>query len=788
MNRSQDHEAPESRPASLGAGATKKLNTFPLQDFAKPPEHIGPYRILETLGEGGMGVVYLAQQTEPVERKVALKVIKLGMDTKEVVARFESERQALALMDHPNIARILEGGVTDEGRPFFVMEHVPGESITEYCDRHKLSTRERLALFEQVCRGVQHAHQKGIIHRDLKPTNIQVMLQDGKPVPKVIDFGVAKATNRRLTEKTLYTEQGQLIGTPAYMSPEQAEMTGLNVDTTTDIYSLGVLLYELLVGVLPFDQKTLRSKSLDEVHRLIREVDPPRPSTRLSGIGEDATAIALQRRTDVSRLRGQLKGELDWIILKAMEKDRTRRYSSASELAADIERYLKHQPILAHAPSTTYQLRKMVRRHTTAVGFAATVLVLIIGFGVWMSFLYTRAVRAEDAAASEAETATQVSDFMVEMFEVVDPSQALGETITAKEILDQGAEKIERDLTDQPLIQARLMDTMGQVYGSLGLLQKSESLLESALEVREAELDSYDLEIANSLTNIGDLYISGRRFQEAIDPLERALAIRERHLGPLHIDTAWSKYYLGQARAWLIEGDRARSLLRQALAVFEKELGPNTRAAAWCFNDLALSYGVEGNNEEAVPLFRRSLEIKEKCLDPKDPDIALGLNNLNYTLVRLGRYEEAEPVLRRGLKIQEQVLPVEHVRLAVTLHSLGEVVRNLGRSVEAESLLTRALEIQERGFGSDNPEMALTLTSLGALYRDTDRYEESQRTFKRAIAAFEDTVGPDYPDLAKSLDEYAQLMEKLGRDPEARQLRERAKSIRVKNESGRGDS
>jgi len=308
------------------------------------------YKLLEELGSGGMGVVYKAEQTKPIKRSVALKIIKLGMDTKQVVARFETERQALAVMDHPNIAKVFDGGATETGRPYFVMEFVRGIPITEYCDKHKLTTRERLELFIQVCQAVQHAHQKGVIHRDLKPSNILVVVQEDKLIPKIIDFGIAKATEHRLTERTLFTEQGQLIGTPEYMSPEQAEMSGLDVDTRTDIYSLGVILYELLVGVLPFDPKTLREAGFGEIQRIIRETDPPKVSTRLSGLGDTDTSIAEQRRTDVAVLHKQLKGDLDWITMKAMEKDRMRRYATASEFAADIEKHLKHEPVLARPP------------------------------------------------------------------------------------------------------------------------------------------------------------------------------------------------------------------------------------------------------------------------------------------------------------------------------------------------------------------------------------------------------------------------------------------------------
>jgi WD40 repeat protein/serine/threonine protein kinase len=376
---------------------------------ASRPESIGPYRVLEVLGEGGMGVVYLAEQRAPVRRRVAVKLIKLGMDTRAVVARFEAERQALAVMDHPNIARVYDAGATADGRPYFVMEYVPGEPITDYCDRQRSSTAERLQLFIQLCQGVQHAHQKGIIHRDIKPTNVLVALQDGKPVPKIIDFGVAKATNQRLTEQTLYTERGQLVGTPEYMSPEQAEMAGVDIDTRTDIYSLGVLLYELLVGVLPFDSRTLRQAGYYEIQRIIREEEPPKPSTRLSGLGQESTEVAHKRRTELRALDRQLRRDLDWVTLKAMEKDRTRRYASASELAADLERYLGGEPVAAAGPKAGYRLRKFVRKNRDPVAAAIIVFLALTAGLVTSLVLYFKAregvdlVKVHEAAATESE-------------------------------------------------------------------------------------------------------------------------------------------------------------------------------------------------------------------------------------------------------------------------------------------------------------------------------------------------------------------------------------------------
>jgi len=343
----------------------------------RAPERIGPYKILEKIGEGGMGVVYLAEQEAPLRRRVALKVIKPGMDSKQVLARFEAERQALALMNHPGVAKVFDAGATPEGRPYFVMEHVAGLPITDYCDKHLLDNQQRLELFIQVCEAIQHAHQKGIIHRDIKPSNVLVAVQDGKPVSKVIDFGVAKATGQRLTERTLFTEQGVLIGTPEYMSPEQAEMTALDVDSRTDIYSLGVLLYELIVGALPFDAKALRRAGFDEIRRTIRDVDPPRPSVRLTTLGDQSTESARRRRTELRMLRRELQGNLDGITMHALEKDRARRYGSPSEMAEDIRRHLRDEPVLAHAPSASYRLWRFVRRHKPVSATTRRILVYV---------------------------------------------------------------------------------------------------------------------------------------------------------------------------------------------------------------------------------------------------------------------------------------------------------------------------------------------------------------------------------------------------------------------------
>ncbi len=481
--RSHDHAGEFLDPA-LRAGTNRTLVVIPTAPSEKPGDIIGHYKIREKLGEGGCGVVYVAEQTEPVRRRVALKVIKLGMDTRSVIARFEAERQALAMMDHPNIARVLDAGATETGRPYFVMELVRGIKITDYCDQNHLNTSQRLELFVQVCHAVQHAHQKGIIHRDIKPSNILVTLHDGVPVPKVIDFGIAKATEGRLSDLTVYTELRQFIGTPAYMSPEQAEMSGLDIDTRSDIYSLGVLLYELLTGRTPFDAQELIQSGLDQMRRTIREKEPMRPSTRLSTmLVADLTAVAKRQSAEPPKLVHFIRGDLDWIVMKALEKDRTRRFESASGLALDVHRFLKNEPIEARPPSGLYRFQKWVRRNKTAFAAAAAVvaaLVLGLGLSLYLFIRERHALRSERAALQRAVAAERRQ---AELREQAEKGLALEKQVremvpitekftTAGRLLSQGKmEEAEQVISDVPpnIRQGSIFyNALAEVYGRWG--------------------------------------------------------------------------------------------------------------------------------------------------------------------------------------------------------------------------------------------------------------------------------------------------------------------------------
>jgi tetratricopeptide (TPR) repeat protein len=708
---------------------------IPAGDLAVGTTLAGRYLLVEKLGTGGMGSVFMAEQTEPVKRRVALKVIKLGMDTREVVARFEAERQALAVMDHPNIAKVYDAGTTETGRPYFVMELVRGIPLTQYCDRNKLSTAERLELFIPICHAVQHAHQKGVIHRDLKPSNVLVTVQDGQPVPKIIDFGIAKAIDSRLTERTLFTEQGQFIGTPEYMSPEQAGMTGLDIDTRSDIYSLGVLLYELMVGVLPFDPKALRSAALGEIQRIIREANPPKASTRLISLGDTQKMIAELRRTDPGSLHRQLKGDMDWIIMRAMEKDRIRRYETANEMAMDIRRHLSNEPILAHPPRAAYKIAKFARRHRLGFAAGATVaLALILGLFLATTGL-VRAKRAEavaagerDRANQEAKTAGQVSDFLTGLFKVSDPSEALGNTITAREILDKGTNRMKDELKEQPQVRARLMDTMGMVYINLGLYKQAASLLDQAIEIRRGTAGTDEFLIAESLNHLAQLRYGTGNYPEA----ER--------------------------------------LFREALTILQKVKGPEDLEVAVDMNDLAMTLSAQGRYPEAEPLYRQALAIRQKLLGDQSPQVAQSLNNLGMFLYRKGAFPEAEQLFRKALETNRKLLGEEHPEVAANFNNLGLVLRDGGKLPEAEAAFRQALDMDRKILGVDHPTYANILVNLAALQTKMGKYNEAEKNFQEGIDVRRRIFGENHADTAAARSLLGGCLTKEGKYAQAEKL------------------
>ncbi len=661
-----------------------------------PGDQIGNYTLREQIGEGGFGTVWVAEQEKPVRRRVALKIIKLGMDTKEVIARFEQERQALAMMDHPNIARVLDAGATSFGRPYFVMELVRGVKLTKYCDQANLPTAERLRLFIAVCHAVQHAHQKGIIHRDLKPSNILVTLHDGVPVPKVIDFGVAKATQQqRLTDLTIYTQFEQMIGTPLYMSPEQAEMSGLDIDTRSDIYSLGVLLYELLVGHTPFDPGTLMKAGFDEMRRVIREQEPQRPSTFVGTMAFDQrTELAKHRQTDSARLIGQIRGDLDWIVMKALEKDRTRRYETANGLALDIQRHLQDEPVLARPPTMGYRFRRMVRRNKLAFaagsGIAAA-LVAGLGISAWM---YFKEKHARERAVAAERAQHQVAQFLKDMLASVGPSAAQGrDTTMLREILDKTAERIGSELKDQPAVEADLRSTIGTVYHDLGDIEEAGAMHSEALAIRRKLFGSEHMLTPDSLIHLSRVRYSEGDLAEAETLARDALAIRINLHGKEHVAVAAALQTLGHAVNEQGRLREAESLYREALALLRTLQGNEHTDVAGILTLLAHNLGWQGNQPEAEKLLREAVAIRKKQLGNEDPGVIYPLHYLARSLLCQKRPDEAVSLSREALTIAGKVYGGEHKTTADQLAVLCSALVVQGRRDEAEAMILKAPDV-----------------------------------------------------------------------------------------------
>ena len=706
-------------------------------------DSIGPYKLLQQIGEGGMGVVYMAEQTEPIERRVALKIIKPGMDTRQVIARFEAERQALAMMDHPNIAKVLDADVTESNRPYFVMELVKGRPITEYCDTHKLGPRKRLELFLHVCQAIQHAHQKGIIHRDIKPSNVLVADYDDQPAPKVIDFGVAKAVEHRLTEKTVFTEFGQVLGTFEYMSPEQAKLNQWDVDTRTDIYSLGVLLYELLAGETPFDRQQLRSAAFDELLRIIREEDPPKPSTRAS-TSESLETIAENRTTEPAKLGTVIRGELDWIVMKALDKDRTRRYDTANSLAADIERHLNDEPVVAGPPLARYRLAKFVKRNKlqviAAAAVAAAFVVALVGTSVGMVWTLQEQARADDeakraTAAAKAELeakeraqknellaqknelraqeneqralkqkeiaerelarATEIRQLITEMLQSVDPFEAQGaDTTLLRGILDDTSQRLADGEIADELVAAELHSVVSRVYQGLALWEQAELHASTAMEIFNRLAGSEHVSTLRSTVDLGSVYIRQRRLAEAESLFEKTLKTTTRLLGPEHETTQWTMH------------------------------------------NLALTYFEEGRLDEAEPLFDRSLEIASRTLDEEHELTVNAMQKVALVYMFQGRHDEAEPLFKKALEIQMRVLGPKHPTTQFTMAKLAENYHEQGQFEKAEKLMLQAIDKRNLVYGPTHAHALLLLKQLADMTSVRARLSGEAKDWDRSAIAW----------------------------------------------------
>jgi tetratricopeptide (TPR) repeat protein len=727
-------------------------------------DQIGAYRIVRAIEIGGMGEVYEAEEDPPAQRKVAIKVMRRDLAGPRALARFDGERRALAAMSHPHIAQIFAGGTVGGGRPYFVMEHVEGPPITRFCDDLRLPIRKRLELFVQVCRGVQHAHQKGVLHRDIKPSNVLVALLDGKPVPKIIDFGICVALDA--THRTLQPLGGERIGTFDYMSPEQK--AGSDLDTRTDVYSLGLLLFELLVGHLPAipaegGRAQVASREADRPGSLVREV-------------------AARRATEPRALIRTLQGDLDWILAKALDPDRERRYPSAAELASELERHFADQPVAAGPPGGAYRVRKFLRRHRLGTAAAAVAaLALLVGVAGLASGL-VRARRAEvrarteaARASREAEASHRISDFMVNLFAASEPEQAQGTHLTARELLDRGAQQLTSGLESQSAVRSALLRAIGKAYLRLGLFDASERQLQQALEAARRRPGVEPAAIAGILNTFGELRRLQARYEEARGLLQKALELESGPPGPSSPAAAESLNSLGLVHYNQGKFAEAEPYFKRASILWRRAGDPREGAA---LGHLALLARDQGHYPQAIELFERAQTALEAAVGPQHPDVQGNLNNLAEVHRVTGQLHQAETVWRRVLAVTERVLGPEHHQVAASLNNLAMVLTDQARYGEAEELYRRVLRIDELTKGPDHPDFATTLNNLATLYRRQERYREAEPLLRRSLSIRLRALGPKHINVATTLYYLGWVHQARGNFAEAEKLYKRSLAIR----------
>ena len=699
------------------------------------PRRVGPYEILKPLGEGGMGVVYEALQTDPVRRHVAIKIIRRGMDSQAVASRFETERQALAVMDHPCIAKVFDAGAMPDGRLYFAMELVRGEPITTYCDRQRLSVRERLGLFVHLCHAVQHAHQKGVIHRDLKPTNVLVEEQGREPMPKVIDFGIAKATAESPGEDMHLTRHGQLVGTPAYMSPEQAAHGSVDIDTRSDIYALGVMLYELLSGALPLDPSEMDLLEFVQQLRWM-ESDAPRASVRFTSLGAKCRDVARSRSTTVDGLRRELERDLDWILAKAIEKSRARRYPTATGMAADIERYLRDEPVSARPPGRWYRATKFVNRHRAGVLASAVAALALVMSTAGVGIALVRATKAEEAARRDATTAERVAGLLESLFSATEPGETRGRSMTAEQLLKRGTEKVRLELRSEPAVQSRMLSTLSRVHGSLGLYEEARVLAQEALQVEESLGSSDEKALASALLELGESHQRLGRFYEARAALQRALALREGRYGPESVETAEAMARLANLLWQLDELGPARELNERALAIRQQKLGPNHLDTAHSQRSLALVLQSQGEHKEALSLLVQAQSIYEARLGSDHPTVADNIDSIALIHAQLGMMAEARAGHQQAYSIRRKVLGENHPSLAFSLLNIARLDAQEGKLEEARRMYEQGIRLREESLGADHPRTADIVESLAIVEARLGHLDRSQSLFERALRTY----------------------------------------------------
>ncbi|MBK8914897.1 MAG: tetratricopeptide repeat protein [Phycisphaerales bacterium] len=692
------------------------------------PERVSGYRILDVLGEGGFGTVYRAEQSAPVQRTVALKVLKPGMDSRQIISRFEAERQALAVMDHPGFARVFDAGQTEAGRPYFAMEMVPGQPITAFCDEQRLDTRARLTLFVEVCGIVQHAHQKGLIHRDIKPSNVLVVRVENRATPKLIDFGIARAIDGGASRATLLTEAGQLIGTPEYMSPEQAD-GGRDMDTRADIYSLGVLLYELLTGTTPLDRK---HASIPEWRRLILEHTPPAPSTRLRTLGERGDGVARSRGTEPPSLVRQVRGDLDWIALRALEPDRERRYESAAALAQDVQRYLRHEPVLARPPTAVYRFSRFARRHRAGLAVGVAIFALMIGGSIGTGAGWVRAMQAGAAEArqraraeTEAATARAIAAFLNdELLTAVRPGER-GKEVTVRQVLDEASSRIDTRFPDQPLVEAGVRLTIGSSYLSLGEFGLAEPHMLRAFELRRAEL------------------------------------------GPIANDTREAQLALAQLYSEQGRLDEAEGLLKDLIErrAAGAAVGPPGANAA--LHVLATTYHRQGRVEEAVRALREVVADYTGSYGADHERTLTVRSSLVSVLQGADRLDEVRPELMATLESQIRVIGADHPNTLFTRSKLALLLHQLGQHAESEAAFDDVLERMRRVYGPEHPYTLYVTGDLCLVYRAMNRLDEAAAARETILAGLTKANGENHPETLLAHQHLADVYFAQGRLAEA---------------------
>ncbi len=744
---------------------------------------IGPYKLRQRLGEGGMGEVWLAEQEQPVRRVVALKLIKEGLSSTPVIARFEAERQALAMMDHQNIAKVFDAGTTLAGRPYFVMELVNGVPITRYCDENQLSIDQRLRLFMDVCAGVHHAHQKGIIHRDLKPANILVGQQDGRPVPKVIDFGLAKAIENtsRLTDQSLFTGIGQILGTLKYMSPEQASLDNLDIDTRTDIYALGVILYELLTGCTPLDETTLKGQAALKLLEMVREKEPIKPSSRLGSSSEqEISAITNKRRTDSGRLNRILAGDLDWIVMKALEKDRARRYDSASGFAADVQRYLQCEPVIARPPSLNYRMRKFVRKHRVGVASVALVALALMGGIVGTSWALSRARQAEqDAnAAWEAEStqrqkaemsqqlaeknlafARKGNEILGSVFADLDPNAVYREVSDLRNALrgnlEDAVKELDGSAISDPVALGDMLETLGLSLLGLGLSQQASELFERLLKLRTEQYGTNHVETFDVMNMLALSHGQLGRHDLAVTQYEKALELRKAKLGADHFDTIQSMNNLASCYQALGRLEKSLPLMEQASELMKTKLGAEHEDTLKSMNNLAAAYRAAGKFDQAFPMFEETLNKAKTSLGPSHPLTLLFAGNLAVSYQNAGQVTKALPLHEEVLELKKAQLGTDHPETLSSMNNLASCYRAAGQIDKALPLFEKTLEMRTTRLGSDHPDTLTTMSNLAVAFQTIGQPKDALPLIVKTLETRKAKLGEDHPDTLLSMNTLA---------------------------------